>query len=550
MIFRRYLKLIFIAIFFACNVYAENTKVIGLGSIEKYLPYPGRLRAEKTLLKFHTNIRGLGIARFTFDLEKQKFSSPKYIDKNGNEKIAEMNLTLLEGFLKIKNRHEIPVHATIKPKTIKVEFNTTSPRDLKFRHYNVFVNKNKKATVRRKTITEGFFGACGMLGQSKAHSHADSKNRSHKRIKKQATSSNSIKVLDIAVEGDKDWFDDFGDDSLSEITSVVSAADTIYKDELGLSFNIVRQVVYTDTNFGGRDENNQVDGVTMLIDYQTQTLTKSYFSEADAFHLFSSADVEDGVVGLAYVGVICANKSNSFAFTARSGITGTENITFAHEMGHNFNAEHTASGIMQGFLSFPLPTSFSSESVEAITAFAEENSSCLEDGGNDDDDGEEDDDNSDDDGGSSPPGGGGNGGETGHIEIELSASVGAFSENKIEINLDNTYTSTTCDFKVRASTTRSKVTHEGTIIYLLEDIGNLGDFSLDVSYSELPRLRNRRTGKLNRLYLLTQVICENGLKGESKIVRIKPDYTISSGERLRPKRWLRRLGRDFRISSN
>ncbi len=58
---------------------------------------------------------------------------------------------------------------------------------------------------------------------------------------------------------------------------------------------------------------------------------------------FTDPDVGAGVIGLAYVGVIC----NSFRYNVCEDFTNNANslrVLQAHEMGHNFNAEHDASG--------------------------------------------------------------------------------------------------------------------------------------------------------------------------------------------------------------
>ena len=52
-------------------------------------------------------------------------------------------------------------------------------------------------------------------------------------------------------------------------------------------------------------------------------------------------------------------------------------ITFAHEVGHNFDAQHTTSGIMSPALGNPPPTAFSSVSVQEITTHVNAHNSCL-----------------------------------------------------------------------------------------------------------------------------------------------------------------------------
>lgn len=128
-----------------------------------------------------------------------------------------------------------------------------------------------------------------------------------------------------------------------------------------------------------------IDFGRLLEDFQSYTLNNSHLGNADLYHLFSGKETltengsPTGVIGLAYVGVTCVAPNFSFGYTLDVNPALNPVIT-AHEIGHNFNADHDQSAggtIMFPSLGNPVPTMFSSFSAGQISNHRDSSGSCL-----------------------------------------------------------------------------------------------------------------------------------------------------------------------------
>merc|ERR1719253_1150133 len=55
-------------------------------------------------------------------------------------------------------------------------------------------------------------------------------------------------------------------------------------------------------------------------------------------HLFTGCGTGEGIIGMAYIGMICNRMYNKGVLQLRGRSTW---LTFAHELGHNFGGQHT-----------------------------------------------------------------------------------------------------------------------------------------------------------------------------------------------------------------
>ncbi len=196
------------------------------------------------------------------------------------------------------------------------------------------------------------------------------------------TTAASYLSFDLATEADFEFFQAYGSGANTKIQSWLNQVQTMYRDQLGLTFSLVKQVVMTSS--GSRYTTLNVEN--LLAEFRSYERTRDHLGAADVFHLFTGKDTffVDGssnnysVIGLAYVGVVCAYPDYSYGLTENFN-EALNHVTVAHEIGHNFNASHDAAGSIMGTVlnaSAP-PTQFSTNSRNQIQSHVSSNGSCL-----------------------------------------------------------------------------------------------------------------------------------------------------------------------------
>lgn len=188
------------------------------------------------------------------------------------------------------------------------------------------------------------------------------------------TSPATLRVIEISTEADYDYYQIYGSSSNSQIASVMNSAEAIYEAELSLTYSVIRQEVITSSADNYPSANSEV----LLYDFRGYTNSANQLGTADVYHLFTGKDLNSGVIGLAFTGVVCVEPTYSFGLSQHVSST-IDYITFAHELGHNFNATHDTS--LPASLMYPAAgpgqTSFSSLSRSEISSFVSSYGSCL-----------------------------------------------------------------------------------------------------------------------------------------------------------------------------
>jgi hypothetical protein len=186
----------------------------------------------------------------------------------------------------------------------------------------------------------------------------------------------SYKVVYVATDFDPLFSDSLGcssdADCHDKILSIVHHAAVFYEAQLGMTIEVARQFGPTTTYTASTNSS------TLLDDFSQKNATNrsSTFHDGtntgadliDVYALYTGRDVDENVIGLAYLGLGCVNSDPSgAAFLVQQVSRAFNPVVTAHELGHVFSAEHSSQGIMLAGLSEPLPTTFSSFSVSQIS---------------------------------------------------------------------------------------------------------------------------------------------------------------------------------------
>jgi hypothetical protein len=190
------------------------------------------------------------------------------------------------------------------------------------------------------------------------------------------------RVVTISTDADPEWYLKYGDQSNAVIASFINSTEAIYNRQLGLRFRLVKQHVYADTSpYTTTDAGMLLSAFTRNVENAANLGENpaTFHEDIDLKHLFTGKDIDGSIIGIAYIGVLCAVPSLSFGIS-QSYMEGATAGIFAHELGHNFGASHDSStreGLMYPSISIPPAQKFSDFSVGEISSHLSKYGSCI-----------------------------------------------------------------------------------------------------------------------------------------------------------------------------
>ncbi|MCH9652206.1 MAG: hypothetical protein K0U98_28515 [Deltaproteobacteria bacterium] len=152
----------------------------------------------------------------------------------------------------------------------------------------------------------------------------------------------SFRTLEVALECDGQYRARFGQSgAINRMQGIMNDVDGfIYRSELNIGINVV---------FAGCWPNAGTDPYTSLNASTTLSQMATFWSTGggggiatnrDVVHQFSGKNFSGSTIGIAYVGVICRNRTLSVGISQDvSGSASRRRLT-AHEIGHNLSANH------------------------------------------------------------------------------------------------------------------------------------------------------------------------------------------------------------------
>lgn len=171
-----------------------------------------------------------------------------------------------------------------------------------------------------------------------------------------------------------------GGNSASVAGAVLNIVDGFYSNQVGVDVSLfhLRSLAsngtMTPTDAGA------------LLDALRAYVNGGNVPVGGVVHLLSGKDFNGNTVGLAYVGAVCAPQGFNTGINQITFSNAFGGATLAHEIGHNFNAEHDSDGnacpasgfIMAAIINTGDPANqFSSCSLSYFTAYLQNPLSCL-----------------------------------------------------------------------------------------------------------------------------------------------------------------------------
>lgn len=336
-----------------------------------------------------------GLGRFNARFAKRKNVTWSSIITKAGVDSQDTNIpTLLQGAVSVNGswklgRDMYPAAASVVGSKATFEFpgKVHGTRGSRQRTYRVTfkVGSDDKVTARVSGVP-----ASASRGKTcEAHGHTQDATHAHaKTINSVTTFSNedTARVATLSTQFDPAWYAIYGDSSNAEIAAIVNSAEAIYERQLGLRFRIVKQHGYADAASSPYTTDVAGDLLSQFLKNPGNptvlgTNVATFDQDVDLKHLFTGGELYKDLTrtsvttGLAFTSAFCWSPDYAYGVTKSTFLS---NVTFAHEIGHNFGALHDPSdpnGIMYTYIR---PNSYLSKtSVDQINAHLNSFGSCL-----------------------------------------------------------------------------------------------------------------------------------------------------------------------------
>jgi hypothetical protein len=193
----------------------------------------------------------------------------------------------------------------------------------------------------------------------------------------------SLRAVELSTDADFEYVTTLGGASQAnaEILSILNMVEPVYESQLGITFSIGLQHTWTTADpFTGANDDAFVRN---LAAWWEQNFPRAQ-NPRDAMHLFT-ADADKLGRGFAFISVICRVPSLAYGFSGYVDFPAGEFLLTAHELGHNFGANHVsaangadcANSLMSTQLQFDTPLSFCQFSRTEIGNYLAINNACL-----------------------------------------------------------------------------------------------------------------------------------------------------------------------------
>jgi len=149
-----------------------------------------------------------------------------------------------------------------------------------------------------------------------------------------------VAIAEIGIDSDVQFFNLNGGsvaNTQADIEAVMNANDAIYESDVGINHAITTILVRTSEP----DPYSSSDAFGLLDEFLTEWTTVQAGVPRDVAQLFTGRDIDGGIIGIAYVDVICNFDFQYGVVQSRFTNTFADRVALtAHELGHNWSSPH------------------------------------------------------------------------------------------------------------------------------------------------------------------------------------------------------------------
>ena len=188
-----------------------------------------------------------------------------------------------------------------------------------------------------------------------------------------------LEVAEIALDCDLEYYQRNGsnvNNVQNTATTLINACDVIYRRDVDITYTITTILVRTSRTY------NNTDMRQLLPEFRSRWNAQHRNIQRDVATLLTGKGSFSGIVGIAYLGVIC-DLNNAYNVNKAFSSLGTNTGLVCHELGHNWNAPHCDGANPCNIMCAGLGgcnrnlSSFGNSSIGVITSF-KNSRGCLD----------------------------------------------------------------------------------------------------------------------------------------------------------------------------
>ena len=177
-----------------------------------------------------------------------------------------------------------------------------------------------------------------------------------------------IQVAELAIDTDVEFFNFFGSEqaTLDRIELVVGITNDQYESQVGLTHELGEIIIRS----AEPDPYTSFDAFDALTEFVTYWETEQQDIQRDAAHFFTGKDL-GGIGGVAFLSGMCTPGINyGLDRIDFNGVLVCSTDLLAHELGHNWSANHCSCPNNTMNSGLTCTNLFSAPSIQSITSFA------------------------------------------------------------------------------------------------------------------------------------------------------------------------------------
>ena len=189
-------------------------------------------------------------------------------------------------------------------------------------------------------------GICGVTAEmeetARQRAEAESVDDQEPWRPESARGRGTTQATEVSVDTDYQFYQIFNDvaDAVDDVETTLVGVDVIYRSEVAISY-VLNRIVIRSTPTGTY---TSTDPATLLDQFRDEWESTYDAQERDVAHLMVGRNLDASVAGIAYIREICNRNglftSGGYGLTQRLNVLANRVENAAHELGHNWSANH------------------------------------------------------------------------------------------------------------------------------------------------------------------------------------------------------------------